>query len=63
MMLASFMDTLSVAWDAINIATLAHCDAVRRTIHSITEGWPRASTPKFSAEQRPELQTQRLTVS
>jgi hypothetical protein len=30
MMLASFMDALSVAWDAKNIATLAHCDAVRR---------------------------------
>src|SRR5271169_4321580 len=30
MMLASFMDALSVAWDATNIATLAHCDAVRR---------------------------------
>jgi hypothetical protein len=24
------MDALSVAWDATNIATLAHCDAVRR---------------------------------
>src|SRR5271156_4104396 len=30
MMLASFMDALSVPWDATNIATLAHCDAVRR---------------------------------
>jgi hypothetical protein len=30
MMLASFMDALSVAWDTTNIATLAHCDAVRR---------------------------------
>src|ERR1700678_1131745 len=30
MMLASFMDALSVSWDAQNIATLAHCDAVRR---------------------------------
>ena len=29
-MLASFMDALSVAWDATNIATVAHCDAVRR---------------------------------
>ena len=28
MMLASFMDALSVAWDTTNIATLAHCDAV-----------------------------------
>jgi hypothetical protein len=24
------MDALSVAWDTTNIATLAHCDAVRR---------------------------------
>jgi hypothetical protein len=24
------MDALSVPWDATNIATLAHCDAVRR---------------------------------
>src|SRR6185437_7385905 len=30
MMLAFFMDALSVAWDATNIAALAHCDAVRR---------------------------------
>jgi hypothetical protein len=30
MMLAFFMDALSVPWDATNIAALAHCDAVRR---------------------------------
>src|SRR5271167_397788 len=30
MMLTFFMDALSVAWDTTNIATLAHCDAVRR---------------------------------
>jgi hypothetical protein len=29
-MAAVFMDALSVAWDTTNIATLAHCDAVRR---------------------------------
>src|ERR1700691_4011396 len=30
MMLAFFIDALSVRWDATNIAALARCDAVRR---------------------------------
>src|SRR6185437_1086881 len=43
MMLAFFMDALSVAWDATNIAALAHCDAVRRghPLHQRHCGSPR----------------------
>jgi hypothetical protein len=35
MRLASFMDALSVAWDATNIATLAHAMSSGGGIHSI----------------------------
>src|SRR5271165_3163639 len=55
MMLASFMDALSVAWDTTNIATLARCRQEGASTPS-PRRWPRASTAKFAGEQRPEFQ-------
>jgi hypothetical protein len=48
MMLAFFMDALSVRWDATNIAALAHCDAVRRghPLHHRTFSKPRDGLTK-----------------
>jgi hypothetical protein len=64
MMLASFMDALSVAWDAKNIATLAHCDAVRRghPLHHRDVGRGRLRRSSW-ANIGPNFDTHRRTVS
>src|SRR6266705_3199764 len=48
MMLASFMDALSVAWDTTNIATLAHRDAVRRG-HPLHHRWSQLPQEEWDA--------------
>src|SRR5271170_2113244 len=69
MMLAFFMDALSVRWDATNIAALAHCDAVRRghPLHHRHWGKPRMFATRLfrisAANIEPNRFHQNRTVS